>query len=136
MSVQDKIRWGNGSICVSGIGIHSSILVWAHNISMYYECRIPYTSFPAYNGLRNILKKHLEALLKQSIVLKLKKCNGIIVWPRNMVGFIYTFWSSLSSTSSILEYGFYSIIICKWLVQKDFNNISASFKNIFAVVFT
>ena len=26
-----------------------------------------------------------------------------------MVGFIYTFWSSLSFTSSILEYGFYSI---------------------------
>jgi hypothetical protein len=51
---------------------------------MYYECRIPYTSFPAYNGLKNILKKHLEVPLKQPILLKLKKYDGIIIWPRNI----------------------------------------------------
>ena len=27
-------------------------------------------------------------------------------------------------------------IICKWLVQKDFSNISASFQNLFVLVFT
>ena len=29
---------------------------------------------------------------------------------------------------------FIPFIICKWLVQKDFNNISASFQNLFVVV--
>ena len=28
------------------------------------------------------------------------------------------------------------LIICKWLVQKEFNNSSASFQNLFVVVFT
>ena len=28
------------------------------------------------------------------------------------------------------------VIICKWLFQKDFNNISESFQNLFVVVFT
>ena len=46
------------------------------------------------------------------------------------VGFIYTFWCSLLSTSSIL------VIICKWLFQKDFNIFSSSFQNLFVVVFT
>ena len=52
-----------------------------------------------------------------------------------LLGFIYTFWHSLSSTSS-MNRGSIPFIICRWLVQKDFNNISASFQNLFVVFFT
>ena len=34
------------------------------------------------------------------------KCELIFMKQGNKEGFIYTFWSSLLSTSSILEYGF------------------------------
>ena len=40
---------------------------------------------------------------------QLNKIHNILLRSISKVGFIYTFWSSLSSTSSILEYGFQSI---------------------------
>jgi hypothetical protein len=45
----------------------------------------------------------------------------LLVFP-----FVYQFNSRLGRSSSLF-------IICKWLVQKDFNNISASFQNLFVV---
>jgi hypothetical protein len=60
--------------------------------------------------------------------LQILKCTETVV------GFIYVpILSSLSSTSSILAYG--SIHHLR-LAQKDFNNISVSFQNLFLVVLT
>ena len=47
----------------------------------------------------------------------------LLVFP-----FVYQFNSRIKGSSPS--------IICKWLVQKDFNNISVLFQNMFVVVFT
>ena len=62
--------------------------------------------------------------------------DSLILWLG--LGWILVWWVSSTPFGLLfhLPVQFSPFIICKWLLQKDFNNISASFQNLFVAVFT
>ena len=70
-----------------------------------------------YSGKKEKRKRRPSMLLNWKHLC----CFRSMSWSDSKVGFIYRFWYCLLSASSILNRVSSLIIICKWLVQKDFS---------------